>query len=102
MTKDREQGLIKEFTDKIKLRDKHETSEGTYWIKRDDVVEKMDSLIDKYDFSTPIELKDYLADMWEHFQDDEMKELALICSVAAFKNRKRKEEQRVSTFVYEF
>lgn len=102
LTKDREQGLIKEFADKIKLSEKHVIPEETYWVKRDDVVEKIDSLIDNYDFSTPLELQDYLTDIWERFEDNEMKELASVCSVAAFKNRKRREEQRVSTFVYEF
>ena len=96
--------MIKQLADK--MHKKPNPKEGkceSYFLRRDEKETRVLQSIDEYGFHTPVELKQLLEKMWKELDDEMMQEFVTVCSVAAFKNRKNKEEDRaISSYVYEF
>ena len=80
--------------------------ENSFYEKRSESSNDITAILHPYDFTTPIELKAVLEDMWKEMGKEEMNVFLPVSMVAAAKNRpedgKQKYQQQISAFVYEF
>ena len=66
------------------------------------------NIITEYDFSTPVEFRKKMDELWERRNTPEMKHFSIPASVALFKNRPeqgkkvRKSDGKISGYIYEF
>lgn len=83
-----------------------EEMEGTYYSKRTEESSNPENVLKEYVFSSPVEIKKELEQMWAAMGKEEMQAFLPVCMASLAKNRpgklRKEEEHTVSPYIYEF
>lgn len=83
-----------------------EKTEGSYYETRTHKSNDVMTVLQPYDFMTPVELKAILEDMWREMKKEDMYGFIRVCMVAAAKNKpikgQQEMKQQISPYIYEF
>lgn len=77
--------------------------EESYFVSLNDKNQSMEYLVE-YDFSSPVEFMQYLNDVWENAENEEMRKFVRVIAAWGFKYKNIEDGQQVgvSPYIYEF